>query len=115
MTTLYFEEEINIPENNIESKANDKELELAMKLVNSMKSKFEPEKYKDEYQDNIKKAIDTKLEGNPIKGKRKSNKKQIKEDTAKSKLIQKILEQQQTIDAQQDEIKRLKKILGIPK
>ena len=77
MTTLYFEEEINIPENNIESKASDKELELAMKLVNSMKSKFEPEKYKDEYQDNIKKAINTKLDGNIIKSKKKTNKKQI--------------------------------------
>ena len=43
-----------------------------------------------------------------------SNEKQIKEDTEKSKLIQKLLEQQQTIDAQQDEIKRLRKILGIP-
>ena len=36
------------------------------------------------------------------------------EDTEKSKLIKKILEQQQTIDAQQDEIKRLRKLLGIP-
>ena len=77
MTTLYFEEEINIPENNIESKASDKELELAMKLVNSMKGTFEPEKYKDEYQDNIKKAINTKLDGNIIKSKKKTNKKQI--------------------------------------
>ena len=43
-----------------------------------------------------------------------SNEKQIKEDTEKSKLIQKLLEQQQTIDAQQDEISRLRKLLGIP-
>lgn len=40
------------------------------------------------------------------------NEKQIKEDTDKSKLIQKLLEQQQTIDAQQEEINRLRKLLG---
>lgn len=43
-----------------------------------------------------------------------SNEKQIKKDTEKSKLIQKLIEQQQTIDAQQEEISRLRKLLGIP-
>ena len=41
-----------------------------------------------------------------------SNEKQIKEDTEKSKLIQRLLEQQQTIKAQQEEMKRLRKVLG---
>lgn len=48
MTTLYFEEEINIPETTISGNINEKELSLAIQLVNSMKGKFEPEKYKDE-------------------------------------------------------------------
>ena len=39
---------------------------------------------------------------------------QIKEDTEKSKLIQRLLEQQQTIDAQQEEINRLRKLLELP-
>ena len=43
-----------------------------------------------------------------------NNKEQIKEDTEKSELIQKIMKQQETIDAQQNEIKRLRKLLGIP-
>ena len=41
-----------------------------------------------------------------------SNERQIKEDTEKSKLIQRLLEQQQTIEAQQEEMKRLRKVLG---
>ena len=40
-----------------------------------------------------------------------NNERQIKEDIEKSKLIQRLLEQQQTIDAQQEEIKRLRKLL----
>ena len=43
-----------------------------------------------------------------------NNKRQIKEDTEKSKLIQRLLEQQQTIDAQQEEINRLRKLLESP-
>ena len=43
-----------------------------------------------------------------------NNERQIKEDTEKSKLIQRLLEQQQTIDAQQEEINRLRKRLETP-
>lgn len=41
-----------------------------------------------------------------------SNERQIKEDTEKSKLIKRLLEQQQTIEAQQEEMKRLREVLG---
>ena len=77
MTTLYFNEEVNIPDNSVNNKVNSKELDLAIKLINSMKGKFEPEKYRDEYQDNIKKAIDDKLDGKKIKNNKKTNKTQI--------------------------------------
>ena len=77
MTTLYFEEEINIDEDDKKSDVNDKELNLALKLIDTLKGKFEPAKYKDEYQDNIKDAINLKLEGKTIKGKRKKDKKHI--------------------------------------
>lgn len=77
MTTLYFDEEINIPEKDITGKINEDELKLAIKLIESMKSKFEPEKYKDEYQDNIRKAINDKLDGKEIKAKKKQNKAKI--------------------------------------
>ena len=77
MTTLYFNEEVNIPDNSVNNKINAQELDLAIKLINSMKGKFEPEKYRDEYQDNIKKAIDDKLDGKKIKNNKKTNKTQI--------------------------------------
>lgn len=43
-----------------------------------------------------------------------NNERQIKENTEKSKLIQRLLEQQQTIDTQQEEINRLRKLLESP-
>ena len=77
MTTLYFDEEVNIPDKDIKGEVNSKELDLAVKLIESMSGKFEPKKYKDEYQENIKNAIDDKLDGKKIKGKKKKNKTQI--------------------------------------
>ena len=77
MTTLYFEEEVNIRKDEVNHNINDKELELAMKLITSLKGKFEPDKYKDEYQNNIKKAIEDKVNGKKVKGVKKKSKKQI--------------------------------------
>lgn len=77
MTTLYFYEEVNIPFKDDNGKVDAKELELAMKIISSLKGHFEPEKYKDEYQDNISKAIDLKLAGKTVKGAKKRNKKNI--------------------------------------
>lgn len=77
MTTLYFEEEINLENNKDKIEVNQKELVLAMKLIESLKGKFEPSKYKDEYQNSIRKAIDSKLNGKAIKGTKKKNKKHI--------------------------------------
>ncbi|MBE6155265.1 MAG: Ku protein [Firmicutes bacterium] len=77
MTTLYFEEEVYLPSKDLNAKANETELNLAIKLIESLSGKFEPEKYKDEYQEKIKEAINDKLEGKEIKGKKKSPKKQV--------------------------------------
>lgn len=77
MTTLYFEEELVLPDNEKESKVDEKELNLALKLIDNLKGKFEPDKYKDEYQDNIRKAIDDKLDGKKIKENKKKNKQKI--------------------------------------
>lgn len=72
LTTLYFAEEITIPDKKL-TKVNDKELTLAIKLINNLTAKFTPTKYKDEYQDNIKKAIDDKLNGKKIKAPKKKS------------------------------------------
>lgn len=67
MTTLYYEEEIRLEEEYTEEKFTDKEMDLALKLIESMTDKFTPEKYKDEYQDKIKDAINKKIDGKEIK------------------------------------------------
>lgn len=77
MTTLYFEEEVEIPKVGKVLKSDPKELSLALKIIDSMRGTFEPQKYKDEYQDNIRNAIEDKLDGKTIKGSKKKNKKQI--------------------------------------
>lgn len=77
LTTLYFEEEVNIRKDEVHHKINEKELDLAIQLITSLKGKFEPSKYKDEYQDNLKAAIEDKMEGKNIKSAKKKNKTQI--------------------------------------
>lgn len=77
LTTLYFEEEVNLKKDEGNHKINEKELDLAVKLITSLKGKFEPNKYKDEYQNNIKKAIEDKIDGKEIKATKRTNKKQI--------------------------------------
>lgn len=79
MSTMYFEEEVNIPEATIESKFTKKELELAMELVNHLSGHFEPENYQDDYQNQIKEAINEKIEGKPIKKKVKKERPSMKD------------------------------------
>ncbi len=77
LTTLYFEEEVRIPDKNMEIKVTNKELDLAVKLIESMDGEFKPHEYKDEYQETLKKAIDAKLDGKKITKTKSTNKKQI--------------------------------------
>ena len=77
MTTLFFREEVMLPEEELDLKVNEKELDLAVKLIEERKGKFEPDKYQDEYQDNIKDAIDDKLNGRTIKKTKKKQKEQV--------------------------------------
>ncbi len=66
INTLYFSEEIQkVPEVK-KTKVEKKELELAINLIEQMSSIFKPEKYKDEYNQKIKKAIKRKIAGNEI-------------------------------------------------
>ena len=66
-----------MPDKEMNIKVTNKELLLAIKLIESMEGVFEPNKYKDEYQDRIKKAIDEKLDGKKITKIKRSSKKQI--------------------------------------
>lgn len=79
MSTIYFEEEVNIPEATAESKFTKKELDLAMELVNHLSGHFEPETYQDDYQNQIKEAIQEKINGKPIPKKEKKTRPSMKD------------------------------------
>lgn len=79
MNTIYFEEEVVIPEMVVEAKYTKKELDLAVQLIDSLKMKFKPEELIDEYQTKIKKAIDMKIDGKMIKKPKKKSEKSIKD------------------------------------
>ena len=79
MNTLYFLEEIVIPEEVGEAKFSKKELDLAISLINSLKMKFKPEELVDEEQAKIKDALTAKLEGKRIKKPKVKQEKNIKD------------------------------------
>lgn len=67
LNTMNFYEEIVEPPYIIEkTKTDKKELELAIALLDSMSTKFNPEEYKDEYRQKIISAIESKIEGKEI-------------------------------------------------
>jgi DNA end-binding protein Ku len=65
MHTMYYRDEIRQVEEfrTDTSVVKDKELELAMTLVESLAAPFEPEKYKDSYRENLQKMIAAKISG----------------------------------------------------
>lgn len=79
MNTLYFYEEVNIPEATVDTKYTKKEIDLAVELINSMNMKFKPEELEDEYQSKIRDAIDLKIEGKQIKKPKKKRETNIKD------------------------------------
>lgn len=70
MTTLYFYEEIRLEEPKLKQDFNNKELNLAIKLIDNMTETFKPETFKDEYQAKIEEAINLKIEGKEIQNKK---------------------------------------------
>lgn len=65
-STLYFQSEIQKSPDIKKSKVDPKELKLAISLIEQMTTSFKPEKYKDEYNEKIKKAIKQKIAGKQI-------------------------------------------------
>ena len=66
--TMFYSNEIraaeSIPADKIEVK--DQEKKLALQLIESLKAPFEPQKYRDTYQDNVRTMIDAKLKGQQV-------------------------------------------------
>ena len=77
MTTLYFDEEIHLGNLEEPSKITEKELDLALKLIDGLSAEFEPQKYIDEYQTKVKKALNEKIKGTEIKPVKSKKKKTI--------------------------------------
>lgn len=66
VNTLFFANEVlKVPQIK-KLKPIKKEVDLAVTLINQMTGKFEPEKFKDEYNIKLKKAIKQKIAGNDI-------------------------------------------------
>ncbi len=89
MSTMYFEEEIEIPDTVSTASFSKQEFDLALKLVEQLESHFTPSEYQDDYQNQIKDAIQKKQEGKSIR-KKKSTKSPTGKDLITS--LQKSLE-----------------------
>src|SRR5215467_7568592 len=66
--TMYFQDEIRQVEEfrTDTSLVKDKELEMAKMLISSLEADFEPQKYHDEYRENLRKMIEAKIEGKKV-------------------------------------------------
>jgi DNA end-binding protein Ku len=66
--TMYYADEIRkVDEFRTDAElVKEKELALALMLVQALAGKFEPEKYKDTYRDNLEQMIQTKLAGRKV-------------------------------------------------
>src|SRR5579859_7315342 len=66
--TMYYEEEVRKVEGfgapDVELK--DAEVKVAHQLIEALAAEWEPEKFKDEFQENLRKLIETKLEGGEV-------------------------------------------------
>jgi DNA end-binding protein Ku len=69
METLFYPDEIrdaNQLEGLTGSKVNEKEVQMAINLIEALSGEFEPEKYKDEYREALLELINHKIEGTPM-------------------------------------------------
>jgi DNA end-binding protein Ku len=66
--TMYYQDEIRQVEEfrTDTSLVKDKELAMAKMLISSLEAEFEPQKYHDQYRDNLQKMIEDKIEGKKV-------------------------------------------------
>ena len=66
--TMYFADEVRKTEEFRTDTENirEKELALALNLVEALSGEFEPQKYSDTYRDNLRKMIEAKIEGHSV-------------------------------------------------
>lgn len=67
LNTLYFNEEIQKnPAKDVSDVLDEKEVKLAVAIIDNMSSHFQIEKYKDEYRERVQSAIEQKIAGREI-------------------------------------------------
>lgn len=70
LETMFYPDEIRspryIPELEFEARLHDKELEMAVSLINNLAAPFEPEKYTDRYREALRAAIAAKIAGEDV-------------------------------------------------
>src|SRR3954468_17546066 len=70
LDTMHFHHEIvpldNVPGLPVTVKVEDRELKVAMQLIESLADKFEPQKFKDEYRDRVMDMVKRKAEGEEV-------------------------------------------------
>src|SRR5712672_1302025 len=66
--TMYYEEEVKRLESfgKVDVELKEAEVKVAHQLVEALAAKFEPEKYHDTFEENVKKLIQAKLEGREV-------------------------------------------------
>ena len=66
--TMYYQDEIRQVEEfrTDTSLVKDKELDMAKMLISSLEAEFEPQKYRDEYRENLQKMIEARIEGKSV-------------------------------------------------
>jgi DNA end-binding protein Ku len=66
--TMYYQDEIRQVEEfrTDTSLVKEKELDMAKMLISSLEAEFEPQKYRDEYRENLNKMIEAKIEGKNV-------------------------------------------------
>lgn len=65
LETMHFADELRSPEelDQPDAEVGDKELEMALALVDQLSEEFQPEKYEDTYTEELKEVIEEKVEG----------------------------------------------------
>ena len=71
LETIHYPDEIrraeNIPGLRDDIQISDKEMDMALQLVEQLTTTFDPEKYTDEYRERVKELVQNKVSGNEVK------------------------------------------------
>ncbi|MGM7700854.1 Ku protein [Pseudalkalibacillus sp. Hm43] len=71
LETIHFPDEVRnidlVPDIPEEMELNDKELKMAIQLIEQLTTEFDPEKYQDDYREALMEAIQSKVKGEQIK------------------------------------------------